>query len=39
MSALPWDTWIRLLAWMAIGIVIYFVYGKSHSHLNKPTEE
>lgn len=36
MAALPLDTWIRLLAWMALGVIIYFVYGKSHSHLNNP---
>lgn len=35
MAALPLDTWIRLLAWMGLGIIIYFVYGRRHSHLNK----
>ena len=27
MSGLPRDTWIRLFAWLAIGLVIYFSYG------------
>jgi APA family basic amino acid/polyamine antiporter len=28
MLSLPLATWARLFAWMAIGIVIYFVYGQ-----------
>jgi APA family basic amino acid/polyamine antiporter len=35
MVFLPLDTWVRLLVWMAIGIVIYFVYSKKHSVLRK----
>ena len=33
MIGLPLDTWIRLVVWLAIGLVIYFVYGRSHSTL------
>ena len=33
MAALPWHTWERLMIWMALGLVIYFVYGRSHSNL------
>jgi len=31
MAALPFDTWLRLIIWMAIGLLIYFFYGRSHS--------
>lgn len=31
MATLPGDTWIRLIVWMAIGIVIYFTYSAKHS--------
>jgi APA family basic amino acid/polyamine antiporter len=31
MYTLPSDTWIRLLVWMAIGLLIYFTYSVRHS--------
>ncbi|MFO0959916.1 MAG: amino acid permease [Isosphaeraceae bacterium] len=33
MLPLPLDTWIRLVVWMVIGLVIYFLYGAHHSVL------
>jgi basic amino acid/polyamine antiporter, APA family len=33
MYSLPVDTWLRLIIWMGIGILIYFFYGRKHSHL------
>jgi APA family basic amino acid/polyamine antiporter len=27
--------WLRLVGWLAIGLIIYFGYSKSHSKLNK----
>ena len=36
MVGLGWTNWLRLFAWMAIGILIYFVYSKKNSKLNNP---
>ena len=33
MAALDIMTWIRLVVWLVIGMVIYFGYSRSHSHL------
>ena len=33
MLSLPIETWIRFLAWLAIGLLIYFLYGAGHSRL------
>ena len=35
MLTLPADTWIRLIVWMAIGLLIYFIYGVKHSKIQK----
>jgi APA family basic amino acid/polyamine antiporter len=37
MYSLPGDTWIRLGVWLAIGLAIYFLYGKSHSRIGSRT--
>jgi len=31
MVFLPWETWLRMIIWLAIGMVIYFTYGRHHS--------
>jgi APA family basic amino acid/polyamine antiporter len=33
MFSLPWDTWLRLIIWMGIGLIIYFTYGIKKSKL------
>ena len=35
MYGLPPDTWIRLIVWMVIGLVIYWLYGKAHSRIGQ----
>ncbi|QKW09888.1 amino acid permease [Streptomyces sp. NA04227] len=35
MLNLPAETWLRFGIWMAIGVVVYFLYGRSHSRMNR----
>jgi APA family basic amino acid/polyamine antiporter len=35
MLFLPVDTWLRLIIWLGIGLVIYFIYGRFHSTLGR----
>jgi APA family basic amino acid/polyamine antiporter len=36
MAELEYESWIRFLGWLIIGLVIYFTYGYKHSVLGKP---
>jgi APA family basic amino acid/polyamine antiporter len=36
MAGLPIESWERLAIWMAIGVALYFAYGKKRSKLNNP---
>ncbi|MGV9002709.1 amino acid permease, partial [Flavobacterium sp.] len=36
MYSLPSESWYRLIIWMLIGVIFYFIYSKSRSKLNKP---
>ncbi len=33
MFGLPLDTWVRLAAWLAVGLAIYFTYSAKHSRV------
>jgi APA family basic amino acid/polyamine antiporter len=35
MLNLTGGTWVRFLVWMALGLVVYFAYGRSHSRLGR----
>ena len=35
MFGLPLDTWMRFLAWLVIGLVIYALYGRRHSRIGQ----
>ncbi len=36
MAGLPLATWLRLLVWLAIGLVVYFTYGRYHAKPRTP---
>jgi APA family basic amino acid/polyamine antiporter len=33
MASLPWHTWERLIIWMVLGVIVYFLYGYRNSAL------
>ena len=35
MVFMPWETWLRLFVWLALGMAIYYSYGKKNSVLRK----
>jgi basic amino acid/polyamine antiporter, APA family len=39
MFSLPKENWWRLLIWLLIGFIIYFVYGRTHSQLRASLRE
>ena len=35
MASLAVETWLRFLAWLLLGLIVYFAYGMRHSKLGK----
>ncbi len=38
-AGLGWTNWLRLFVWLALGLIIYFVYSKKNSKLNNTTTD
>jgi len=37
MAFLPFDTWLRLVVWTIVGLIIFAVYGHRHGKESKWT--
>jgi APA family basic amino acid/polyamine antiporter len=35
MLGLPGETWLRLVIWLVLGLIIYFTYGRNHSRVRE----
>jgi APA family basic amino acid/polyamine antiporter len=35
MYNLPGITWLRLIVWLALGMIVYFGYGRTHSRVQR----
>ncbi len=35
MFSLPLVTWVRFIAWMGLGLIVYFIYGRNYSKLRR----
>jgi len=38
-KGLPWITWVRFLIWLALGLLVYFAYGRRKSVLRNAAEK
>ena len=38
MISLGWENWVRLVVWMVMGLVVYFLYGQRNSKLRKANQ-
>lgn len=39
MALLPLGTWVRLIIWLVLGLIIYALYGHTHSRLHQPQKQ
>ena len=39
MTELGWTNWLRFILWLLVGMIVYFAYGRRHSHLARIPKE